>query len=611
MLLLAVIPCIFSAQTFTPGDIAIVGLNVEHGTSHPFHAPDEVSLVSFVSIPVGTAIDITDNGWEQSYPGYWGNREGIIRIRRVNQELQSGQVFTFRGSGSKPEDFVVLPDSANWEVEVLDSTHHFNLTADDQVWILYGGEWSRGHQTDKASYSGYPIYGWSATGWAGDPGHGAHGTTSHSALYDHMECFYPHGITVHHKAKFIAPDNTADHRTWIKWINDPANWDTKNTTPAYHNSNPKYVDGHHFNVQTSHTNMSGRWIGDFNTNWFDCNNWSDHMVPGKNTDVYFDHNAQNYAVIEAGAPYAHLHDDTARCKNLHVWQDSILLTGSSTLLQITENLEINGGKLNSGDAQIIIKGNWTNHDSLAFLPGNSTVTFQGISSQYIINHSGPERFYKTVISNDSSVLMGSPLQINTLKFASGNLHLKHYNLLISGNITGGGPSGYCVTLDQPDAAGKLIMRQGTFPVGNKTHYTPTVISTDDSTKKFSVRTFSHLLENGYTGNILGGNIVPFSWAIEPVNQVDSADITLQWPEILETSGFTLNRALGDMIQNPGNGTGTEWSDWNFLITSSKPQGGNPYNIHTMNITQFGVFGVSADRCIILKPHTSPIYYFAH
>ncbi|MCF8331653.1 MAG: hypothetical protein K9H84_04295 [Bacteroidales bacterium] len=97
-------------QNFTPGDIAIVAINVEDSMSS---YDDEFSMIGLDTIPTNMAIDITDNGWEQSNTGMWGNQEGIIRIRRTGPPLEPGEAFTLYGDGYKPDDFVVLPDSNN------------------------------------------------------------------------------------------------------------------------------------------------------------------------------------------------------------------------------------------------------------------------------------------------------------------------------------------------------------------------------------------------------------------------------------------------------------------------------------------------------------------
>ncbi|MFO8053628.1 MAG: hypothetical protein R6U19_00500 [Bacteroidales bacterium] len=603
-----------NSQALKPGNLGIVGINVEHASSHPFHLQDEISLVSFDTIPVGSSIDITDNGWAQTYPGYWGNREGIIRITRIQQALLPGEVFTFRGSGNRPENFNIYPDTNNWVVEVLDTTHYFNLTSDDQVWILHGGQWDQGPATDSATYTGYPLFGWTATGWAGDPLHGAHGTTEYSELFPAMQCLFPQSLSLSHKAKYRGPTSPAKQRTWIKRLTDISNWKTKNTSSAYHNSNPNYIAGYNFDVLPSDSLTYGNWIGDHNNNWFDCNNWSDLVVPDKNADVTIASGSETYAEIKTTAPYSDMFNDSAQCKNLNIYTDSLILGNTDALINITADLSIHGGRLSAAKGNILIKGNWLNKLADGFKTDSSRVTFYGDTVQYIYNAGNHEIFNHIYIQNPLNIQLQTNTTVHTLSFVSGRIFLDDFNLHVSGNIFNYGTDRYCVTKNDHASGGSLRMRAtsspAVFPVGTDTSYTPATITSLAGESEYIVRTFYRLRENGYGGNVLAGNIVEQSWAIETAQpNIDSAHIKLQWNLSDESSGFTAKRASADMIQNPADGNGSGWNDWTFLTNSSTPTGSNPFEIQTMNIKEFGVFGVSADRCVILKPNTSPILYF--
>jgi hypothetical protein len=48
---------------------------------------DQVSFVCFKDIRAFTRIHITDNGWEKSNSGQWGNTEGTVEL------LDPGQLF--------------------------------------------------------------------------------------------------------------------------------------------------------------------------------------------------------------------------------------------------------------------------------------------------------------------------------------------------------------------------------------------------------------------------------------------------------------------------------------------------------------------------------------
>ncbi|MDP4710279.1 MAG: gliding motility-associated C-terminal domain-containing protein [Saprospiraceae bacterium] len=149
---------LFAQTLLRPGDLAVLGLAANTGdgsegcTAMP--GTDVLSIVAFREIETGTAIDITDNGWERSLPGFWGNREGFVRMVRTGPALKAGEVIRLRfpPSGSRYE--AVAPDTA-WTFEDLGATSvNFNA-AGDQLFFLQGGSWNGGTSGgDDASYVG-------------------------------------------------------------------------------------------------------------------------------------------------------------------------------------------------------------------------------------------------------------------------------------------------------------------------------------------------------------------------------------------------------------------------------------------------------------------------
>lgn len=602
-----------------PGDLAIVAINTNYKTSGG--GDDEISLVAFDTIKTNTAIDFTDNGWERDNPDKWGNTEGTIRFTRTGPDILPGQVFTFRGSGHSPGDFSGhgLPDNS-WAVSSLNGNHDYNLNSSDQIWIMQYGSWAHGTGTNHdATYTGNILYGWTATGWAGDPGHGSPGDTDYSELYPGSTCFNTNVVNTSYsdKVKYTGPTSAATRRTWVQRINNPDNWtgydDNGTTAGDYdHISTPQYSSGVTFTILAD-TLEDGEWIGDRDTNWYYCGNWGNLSVPDENTNVFIRESSERNAVISSTAPYSDEYNDTAWCYSLAIEQDSLLLQSSVDILNIFGDVTIDGGVLAPGDGRLNIKGDWLNHDANGFAAANSMVHFNGVSQQQIENTASSEVFNRLHINNSFDVKMQSELETDSLVFEDGHLFLTDYDLSVNTAIRGADVTKYLVCKNDNASAGHLNMNAAgsstLFPIGTASSYTPLRITSNSGASEFKVRTFDDIFENGYSGNALIGYNVYRSWVVEPVSGgAANADIELQWNITEEPAGYTPYRSTSMMVQTDGSGTGTFWDDWNSITGSSVPTGANPFFINASGITDFGVFGIS-ERCEILKPKPILIYHF--
>jgi hypothetical protein len=105
------------------GDLAVLAINTNMSLG------DEISFVCFDTLKSGTAIDLTDNGWERSNTGYWGGTEGTIRITRTGNDIPPGEVITLQGDGHNSSDFTVRIDSTDtdWSITILNGSYDFNL----------------------------------------------------------------------------------------------------------------------------------------------------------------------------------------------------------------------------------------------------------------------------------------------------------------------------------------------------------------------------------------------------------------------------------------------------------------------------------------------------
>jgi hypothetical protein len=80
---LITITSLVKAQTVLgPGDIVVIGLsaNINGCNGSTTGGQDEFSFVCFKDITVGTEFFITDNGYERTTPGRFGDTEGVLRI---------------------------------------------------------------------------------------------------------------------------------------------------------------------------------------------------------------------------------------------------------------------------------------------------------------------------------------------------------------------------------------------------------------------------------------------------------------------------------------------------------------------------------------------------
>jgi hypothetical protein len=591
------------------GDLAVLAINTDN-SSHD----DEISLICFDTLKTGSSIDFTDNGWEREYSNYWGSTEGVIRFTRTGPDILPGQVFTFIGTGHQSSDFTATGLSDNsWSVSSLNGNYDFNLNGTDQIWILQYGTWTNGSSNHKATYSGNVLYGWTATGWAGDPGHGAHGTTKYSALYPAGECFNTNVVntTNNSKVKYTGPTTSATQREWISRINDKDNWTGYADNASFDAGLPIYTAGDTLDIALS-SYSDGEWIGDADSNWFNCGNWSDLAVPDEDKNVVISANAKRKCLISAQAENSDDFNDTASCKNLTISDSTLYLSSDDDILNIHGDLTINSGYLLPDSGQILISGNWTDNSATAFQKGSSSVIFNG-NAQQTISSAGTEYFHKLVLNNSYNLNLSSSIEASHFEFTAGKLLLNSNNITITDSITGYSSSRYIIAEDDKASTGYAILPTSTtelfVPIGNTSTYNPVKISLTSGSASFKFRVFTNVLENGLTGNVLTGDYVDKTWEIEPlISGSITANITLQWSSSSELGDFGSNHGDAKMMFNDNTGSGTAWQDWNLLGGSGAVNGLNPFTLKASSISNFGSFGIGAS-CTINKPYTSNIYHY--
>lgn len=218
-----------------PGDLAVVGLASNVGgelggcsNQGQFQGRDRVSFVCFKDIQPGTAIDITDNGWERVNPGMWGNTEGFVRAIRTGGIIPAGTIITFEFPPTAAGHEAVAPD-AEWDFQLL-GTNALNFNdSGDQMYFMQGGSWDNGttigccNGEQDATYSGGNIlFGFNSRSvWNA----GIDDSQSSGQHPDIIPCFSmapTSGVTSF--TSYTGPVTNATHLEWISRIANPDNW---------------------------------------------------------------------------------------------------------------------------------------------------------------------------------------------------------------------------------------------------------------------------------------------------------------------------------------------------------------------------------------------------
>lgn len=314
-----------------PGDLAIVA--IDNSINYGSNSGDEFSFMIFKNITPETSIDMTDNGYERNYEGYWGTSEGAFRITRKNSTLSAGSVITITekdGRINNPTlgdygniDIYVngSKDNANWEISWQgvgydhfseyggDTIPAFDLNSADQIWIMQGGEWNY-ILKNKAEYTGNVLYGYTATGWKSSSGYN---DNKGSTIYPGCDCFVSTLDLETGISKYKGPFTEATKREWITRINDESNWGDNYTTSNYTSTSPTYRTWPTSVLPIAPGDFTqGKWSGKKSSDWCDCANWMSLVVPDETVDVEIPSIGDGCNEVEIYI------GDTAKCKTLTI-----------------------------------------------------------------------------------------------------------------------------------------------------------------------------------------------------------------------------------------------------------------------------------------------------
>jgi len=411
----------------SPGDLMVFGVNANNfdvSLSCGTATQDLISLVAFKDIPAGASFDLTDNGWERSSVGFFGDSEGAIRLTRTTSTIPAGTIFTISCISGGAYSGVTVGGIAdnNWTfTEIGGSGSSFNLNENgDQFFLMQGGVWSDPPGAHNASYSGRIIYGFnSRTTWA------ANGTTQQSNLHPSVTCISqePSSSASDYFA-YAGPLGTASQPEWISRLQNVSYWSSYANCEDYNVSNEIPAT-----IGINNSAVNATWQGDVNNNWFNCQNWSENIVPTANVNVIIPSGTPNPAVISSTALFASDFSGVARCAGLTINGGILRLEGSrDSRLEVARNLVINSGTLdmndgvaNTPDGTLRLVGNWTNNSgSAAFDEGEGLVAFVGTIDQTITTSGSEEVFHDVQIDKpyQDNLILADDVQIGA-RFSTG------------------------------------------------------------------------------------------------------------------------------------------------------------------------------------------------
>jgi len=458
-----------------PGDVAVLAVNTTNASGD-----DEISFVSFVDITPGTRIDITDNAFQKcGTTNGWGISEGWMRLERKNTTLTKGTIITITVNNSTGLATIASPDPLNWISSKPQPSLQgvFNLNpGGEQVFFMAGGSvgGTNGSSatSDAGTYSGNFLFGFNTKGnvWTPFCANAAGGGTTNSDKPLNFDCFLSWPTSQSDYNKYTGPMTDATQRDWVSRISDSANWTGYANNAAYI-AGPNFYGASINILNGSYSN--GVWIGDKNTDWFDCSNWQSRKVPDSTVDVIVGANATQGVVVDIASPNALAFSYLATCNDLTISDYTVTIEAStSNVLEVHGDLAISSsGVLDMDDGTALadgiikISGDWTNDaGDTAFSEGNGTVEFVGSSAQIINSnvHTNPEVFYNVVLDNDfnttisNNLIATGDLEVKTNKFVTiGSAAFPNDYIRVNNRLTNNGDviietGGQLIQVNEPD-----------------------------------------------------------------------------------------------------------------------------------------------------------------
>lgn len=228
-----------------PGDIILFSMYADMGPCGLPAMTDQFSFMCFQDLETGTQIDITDNGWEHSNAGFWGDGEGTLAMTRSGGLIPKGTVITVesRFIAGAWTYRTISPDN-QWTFTNLNVPGgDFNIDPmGDQIVFMQGGTWdNQGGGANRALYDGRLIWGGNSRGeWVAD------GTNNGSNIPPGLMPCYTQEVsccgTPTQAVKYYGPTGPATHFEWLERIKWWPDWATETNCNLLNAWMPNYID---------------------------------------------------------------------------------------------------------------------------------------------------------------------------------------------------------------------------------------------------------------------------------------------------------------------------------------------------------------------------------
>jgi hypothetical protein len=397
-----------------PGDMAIIGWDAQ--TSG---LDDEIHLITLVELTPqtqfiwcnatfenGNAAFLRNVDWETNTSFGWDN----IQVRQFTwngaSSIPAGTVISFAsvGIGSGIAN-IRLNGVATTDFTVVGSGSggaNISTSDADQMFVMQGT-----FDIPNGSFQGNVLFGMSNdANWVNL--NQSVGTSRTSRLHPHILCLNVAYSSNREVAFYnITAPHTGSQAELLANIVNTGNWTATGTTL------PATLQSTSFNVTAAAA--LGAWVGNGGTasreNWFECQNWEHRFVPDRRIDVSVGNLTNDDADIDAASTAAREYDRIARCRNLNLSQNQVILDANSgnDLLRIYGNLNLTAagllnmsdGNSTTDDGKVQLFGNWTNAvGKTAFAKGNGTVELLGAAHQNFttIATNAEEDFYRLILN---------------------------------------------------------------------------------------------------------------------------------------------------------------------------------------------------------------------
>ncbi|MPM19724.1 hypothetical protein SDC9_66150 [bioreactor metagenome] len=456
---------------FLPGDLAIIGVNSNAKCETGDDGSDEISFVSFVNINTGTKFYATDNGYQRTTAGKWGDTEGVYEFTRTGGPISAGTVITFRFLNITPFVQFLSPDNGWTFTKVSGFGGNLVLnTNGDQIYFMQGGTWTNGAALHDATYTpGVYLFAFNTNDSWTDFG----ASTQESGLIPGMECFSMMPGVATDFIKFTAAVSgwsAISKRGWIDRINSTANWTDCRVLPTsdplfttyscenYTNTvTPDYPAGYSISIAAGGFSP-GIWTGSRDENWFNCGNWQDMTIPDHNVNVSIPSAGVTFEPTIGNPPTVPVVYIGAECNDIDVQTGRTL-----TMNHANSRLDVYGNMINNGTFSFT--------DGIVnFMEDNSTLSGTGNMDFYKLGMVKTTALNTLTISKDINIS-------NSLLFTSGIITTGSFRVNVTNSATAAisghvipGSSAFTGFINGNLRRNVAATGSYDFPVGSATQY---------------------------------------------------------------------------------------------------------------------------------------------